>query len=144
MHEMKVSEIMIRDPVMVDPDAPCGRLSKLMRNRGVGSVVVVKDGFPVGVVTERDLVHRILAEGRDPDKCVADQICTKPVVAISIYADVDMAVDMMNEYGIRRLVVVDEKDKLVGILTTDDIARNIRSMSEELAVKYMMLSRRKR
>jgi len=51
---------------------------------------------------------------------------------------------MMNEYGIRRLVVVDGKDKLVGILTTDDIARNIRSMSEELAVKYVTLSRRSR
>jgi len=141
---MKVSDVMVRDPVMVAPDAPCGQLSKLMRNRGIGSVVVVKDGFPVGVVTERDLVHRVLAEGRDPDKCDADKVCTKPVVAISIYADVDMAVDMMNEYGIRRLVVVDGKDKVVGILTTDDIARNLRSMSEELAVKYMMLSRRKR
>jgi len=141
---MKVSDVMIRDPVMVAPDAPCGQLSKLMRNRGIGSVVVVKDGFPVGVVTERDLVHRVLAEGRDPDKCDADQVCTKPVVAISIYADVDLAVDMMNEYGIRRLVVVDEKDRVVGILTTDDIARNLRSMSEELAVKYMVLSRRKR
>lgn len=141
---MKVSDVMIRDPVMVAPDAPCGQLSKLMRDRGIGSVVVVKDGFPVGVVTERDLVHRVLAEGRDPDKCDADQVCTKPVVGISIYADVDMAVDMMNEYGIRRLVVVDEKDRVVGILTTDDIARNLRSMSEELAVKYMVLSRRKR
>ncbi|MCK4583383.1 CBS domain-containing protein [Candidatus Bathyarchaeota archaeon] len=141
---MKVSDVMVRDPVMVAPDAPCGQLSKLMRDRGIGSVVVVKDGFPVGVVTERDLVHRVLAEGRDPDKCDADQVCTKPVVGISIYADVDMAVDMMNEYGIRRLVVVDEKDRVVGILTTDDIARNLRSMSEELAVKYMVLSRRKR
>jgi CBS domain-containing protein len=141
---MKVSGIMIRDPVMVDPDTPCRQLSRLMRRRSIGSVIVVKDGFPVGVVTERDLVHRVLAEGRDPDKCVADQVCTKPVVAISIHSDVDLAVDMMNEYGIRRLVVVDEKDKLEGILTTDDIARNIRSMSEELAVKYVTLSRRSR
>ena len=135
---------MVRDPVMVDPDTPCRQLSRLMRQRSIGSVIVVKDGFPVGVVTERDLVHRVLAEGRDPEKCVADQICTKPVVAISIHADVDLAVDMMNEYGIRRLVVVDEKDKLEGILTTDDIARNLRSMSEELAVKYVTLSRRNR
>lgn len=135
---------MVRDPVMVDPDTRCGQLSRLMRNRGIGSVVVVKDGFPVGVVTERDLVHRVLAEGRDPEKCDANQVCTKPVVAISIYADIDLAVDMMNEYGIRRLVVIDKKEKVVGILTTDDIARNLRSMSEELAVKYMMLSRRKR
>jgi len=141
---MKVSSIMVRDPFMVDPDASCGQLSKLMRSKGVGSLVVAKDGFPVGIVTERDLVHRVLAEGRDPDKCVADKICSKPVVAVSIYADVDTAVDTMNEYGIRRLVVVDEKDKVVGILTTDDIAKNIRSMSEELAVKYVTLTRRNR
>ena len=135
---------MIRDPVMVAPGTPCRQLSKLMRNRGIGSVVVVQDGFPVGIVTERDLVHRVLAEGRDPEKCVVDEVCSKPVVAVSIYADVDMAVDLMNEYGIRRVVVVDEKDKVVGILTTDDIARNLRSMTEELAVKYMILSRRRR
>lgn len=135
---------MVRDPFMVDPDASCRQLSKLMRSKGVGSLVVAKDGFPVGIVTERDLVHRVLAEGRDPDKCVADKICSKPVVAVSIYADVDTAVDTMNEYGIRRLVVVDEKDKVVGILTTDDIAKNIRSMSEELAVKYVTLTRRNR
>jgi len=141
---MKVSSIMVRDPFMVDPDASCRQLSKLMRSKGVGSLVVAKDGFPVGIVTERDLVHRVLAEGRDPDKCVADKICSKPVVAVSIYADVDTAVDTMNEYGIRRLVVVDEKDKVVGILTTDDIAKNIRSMSEELAVKYVTLTRRNR
>ena len=59
---MKVSSIMVRDPVMVDPDTPCTQLSKLMRQRSIGSVIVVKDGFPVGVVTERDLVHRVLAE----------------------------------------------------------------------------------
>ena len=91
---------MVRDPVMVDPDTPCRQQSRLMRNKGIGSVVVVKDGFPVGVVTERDLVHRILAEGRDPDKCDADQVCTKPVVAISIYGDVDMAVKEAIEAGV--------------------------------------------
>ena len=106
--------------------------------------VVVTDGFPVGIVTERDLVHRVIAVDKKPDSCVADEVCTKPVIAVSIHADVDMAVDLMNEYGIRRVVVVDNDDKVVGILTTDDIAKNLRSMTEELAVKYMILSRRKR
>ncbi|MBN2334522.1 CBS domain-containing protein [Candidatus Bathyarchaeota archaeon] len=141
---MKVSDVMVRDPVMVGPDAPCGRLAKLMRTRGVGSVIVVTDGFPVGIVTERDLVHRVMAVDKKPDSCVADEVCSKPVIAVSIYADVEMAVDLMNEYGIRRVVVVDNEDKVVGILTTDDIAKNLRSMTEELAVKYMILSKRKR
>ena len=66
------------------------------------------------------------------------------MVAVSVHADVEMAVDTMNEYGIRRIVVVDDRDSVAGILTTDDLARRLREMSEELAVKLMILSQRKR
>lgn len=141
---MKVSEVMVRDPVKVSPDAPCGHLARLMRDKGIGSVVVVEDGKPVGIVTERDLVHRVMAASMNPDGCTAAQISSRPVVAISVHTDVEMAVDTMNEYRIRRLVVVDDHDKVAGILTTDDLARKLREMSEELAVKLMILSQRKR
>jgi CBS domain-containing protein len=140
---MKVSDVMVRDPVKVSPDAQCGHLARLMRDRGIGSVVVVEDGRPVGIVTERDLVHRVMAASMDPDGCTAAQVCSRPVVAVSVHADVEMAVDMMNDYRIRRIVVVDDLDRVAGILTTDDLARNLRGMSEELAVKYMILSQRK-
>jgi CBS domain-containing protein len=140
---MKVSDVMVRDPVMVAPDATCGKLAKLMRDKGIGSVVIIEDYKPVGIVTERDLVHRVMAEGIKPDKCTADQISSKPVVAVSHLTDIEMAVDLMNDYRIRRLVVVDDDDNVVGILTTDDLARNLREMSEELAVKYMILSRKR-
>ena len=133
---------MVRNPVMVSPDATCGRLAKLMREKGVGSVIVVEDGKPIGIVTERDLVHRVMAEGRVPDRCSADYVSSKPVVAVNHLTDVDMAVDLMNDYKIRRLVIVGDDDKVVGILTTDDLVKNLREMSEELAVKYMILSRR--
>ena len=135
---------MVRDPIMVDPDAPCGQLAKLMRDNGIGSVVIVENRKPVGIVTERDLVHRIMAEEKKPDECKALDVCSKPVVAITIHGDVDTAVDIMNEYNIRRLVVVDENDLVVGMLTTDDLAKKLREMSEELAVKYYILSERKR
>ena len=135
---------MVRDPVKVSPDAPCGHLARLMRDKGIGSVVVVEDGKPVGIVTERDLVHRVMAASMNPDGCTAAQISSRPVVAISVHTDVEMAVDTMNEYRIRRLVVVDDHDKVAGILTTDDLARKLREMSEELAVKLMILSQRKR
>ena len=141
---MKVSEVMIQDPVKVGPDAPCGHLARLMRDKGIGSVVVVEDGKPVGIVTERDLVHRVIAASMNPDGCTAAQISSRPVVAISVHTDVEMAVDTMNEYRIRRLVVVDDHDKVAGILTTDDLAKKLREMSEELAVKLMILSQRKR
>ena len=141
---MKVSEVMVRDPVKVSPDAPCGHLARLMRDKGIGSVVVVENGKPVGIVTERDLVHRVMAASMNPDGCTAAQISSRPVVAISVHTDVEMAVDTINEYRIRRLVVVDDHDKVAGILTTDDLAKKLREMSEELAVKLMILSQRNR
>lgn len=139
---MKIADVMIRDPVVVKPDASCRRIAQLMRDNKIGSVIVSIEEKPVGVVTERDLVHRVMAGGMDPKRCFASEVMTKPVVAVGVHGDVDLAVDMMNEYKIRRMVIVDNKDKVVGILTTDDLAKNLRSMSEELAVKYMILARR--
>jgi CBS domain-containing protein len=139
---MKVSDIMVKDPVVVKPDTPCGKIAQIMKNRKIGSVVIVEKGKPVGIITERDLVHRVMAEEKDQDKCYADQVATKPVIAVSIHADVEMVVDIMNDYGIRRLVVVDNDDKIVGIVTTDDLSKQLRGMSEELAVKYSILSRK--
>ena len=140
---MKVSDIMIKNPIIVDPNTSCGAIARLMRDRKIGSVILADEGKPVGIVTERDLVHRVMAEEKDPFMCYAHDVSSKPVVAVSIYADVEMAVDLMNEYKIRRIVVVDDKDKIVGIVTTDDLSKELRGMSEELAVKYMMINRRK-
>ena len=133
---------MVKDPVVVKPDTSCSQIAKVMKDRKIGSVVLVEKGKPVGIVTERDLVHRVMAENKDPDACYADGVATKPVIAISIHAEVDMVVDIMNDYGIRRLVVVDNDDLLVGIVTTDDLSKQLRGMSEELAVKYSVLSRK--
>jgi len=141
---MRVSEVMVRDPVMFHPDTPVNELVKTMREMTIASVVLVKEGKPVGIVTERDLVHRVLADGRDPSKLRAGEICSKPLVAVSVYCDVDDAVDTMNDYKIRRLVVVDPDDKVTSILTTDDLGFRLRNMSEELAMKYMALNSRRR
>jgi CBS domain-containing protein len=112
------------------------------RERSIGSVVLVREKRPVGIVTERDLVHRVMALSADTRSLKAWNVCSRPVVAISQLGSVDDACDMMREYGIRRLVVVDDSDKVVGVLTTDDIGFNLRSMSEELAVKYLIMMRR--
>ena len=74
---------------------------------------------------------------------MAAEICTKPVIAVSVYCEVDDAVETMNQNKIRRLVVVDDMDYVVGIVTTDYIGYNLKSMSEELAIKYLNLTKRK-
>jgi len=114
-----------------------------MHEKGISSVILVTNGKPIGIVTERDLVHRVLALGKDPKKLMAGDICSKPVIAVSHHCEVEDAVETMNEHKIRRLVVVDDLDHVSGILTTDDVGYNLKSMSEELAIKYLSLTKRK-
>jgi len=139
---MKVSDVMVKDPVVVGSKTTCAKIARLMMDRNIGSVVPVEGGKPVGIVTERGLVHRIMAEKKDQNTCLAEDVATKPVIAVSIHADVEMEVDIMNDYNIRRIVVVDYDDKVVGIVTTDDLYKQLRGMSEELAVKYSILGRK--
>ncbi len=140
---MRVSEIMVKNPVRVSPDTSVGEIARIMRDKGISSVILVEDDRSVGIVTERDLVRRVLASGRDLSSTRAFDVCTRPVATVSENADLELAVDVMNSYNIRRLVVVDRDNRVVGIVTTDDIWRSYRQLSEELAVKYMSTLRRK-
>jgi CBS domain-containing protein len=140
---MRVSDIMTKTPIVLSPSASVDEVAHVMREKGISSVILVTNGKPIGIVTERDLVHRVMAPGKDPKKLMAADICTKPVIAVSHHSEVEDAVETMNEYKIRRLVVVDDLDHVAGIITTDDVGYNLKSMSEELAVKYLSLTKRK-
>jgi CBS domain-containing protein len=141
---MNVSDVMVKNPVKVGPDTSIREVARLMRDRSIASVIIVEDDKPLGIITERDLVRRVLASDADPDALKAKDKCTKPVVTTPQTSSVDSAVGIMNSYDIRRVVVVDEKNgNVVGILTTDDLWRNFRELSEELAVNIMALARSK-
>ncbi|UCH57913.1 MAG: CBS domain-containing protein [Candidatus Bathyarchaeota archaeon] len=142
MRQMRVSEVMVKEPTVVRLDTSVKKVAELMRERSIGSVIIVEGERPVGIITERDLVHRVLALGRDPASLRAKDVCSMPVVAFSEMGYVEDACDTMKEYGVRRLVVVDGRDRVAGILTTDDLVYNLRSMSEELAVKFLIARRR--
>lgn len=90
---MRVSDIMTRAPVTISPAARADEVAHLMREKGISSVILVTNGKPVGIVTERDLVHRVLALDKDPKKLMAADISTKPVIAISIHSQVEDAVN---------------------------------------------------
>ena len=124
------------------PDASVVDVAKLMRDESIGSVIIVEDNKPIGIVTERDLVRRVIALGRDTSSLKASDICSKPVLTVSEYESIEDAVDFMKEYNIRRLVVVNGEGEVSGIVTTDDIGYNLRRLSEELAIEYISMSRR--
>ena len=118
---MHVREVMTESVVTAPPDCPVGKVAELMRERNVGSVVLVDaGGAPVGFVTDRDLAIGVLADGRDSSD-PAEAHASSPVVSAEPGMDVQEAADLMVSHGIRRLPVLDG-ERIVGILTLDDLA----------------------
>jgi CBS domain-containing protein len=118
---MQIREIMTESVVTAAPDTPAQGIAALMRDRNVGSVVLVDGaGRPCGMVTDRDLAIDVLAEGADPD-VAAEQCATSPVVTGEADMELDEAAGLMVSHRIRRLPVLDA-GALVGIVTLDDIA----------------------
>ena len=116
---MLIREVMTESVVTAPPDCSVREVAELMRERNVGSVVLVEDDAPVGFVTDRDLTVSVIADGRDLTDRAGDHAST-PVVTAEPQTDLDAAVELMARHGVRRLVVVDG-GRLRGILTLDDI-----------------------
>jgi CBS domain-containing protein len=87
----------------------------------VGSVIIMKDDIPSGILTDRDIVAKVLAQGKEPKTMGAGEIMRAPVVTISEDKDIIDATKLMANHAIRRLPVVDTSGKLVGIITLDDV-----------------------
>src|SRR5215208_886733 len=116
-----VEEIMTRDPRTVNAGDPVIEAARIMRDDDIGDVIVVENGNVQGIVTDRDIVVRDVAEGRDPESTPVREVCTTAVAALEPGASVDDALRKMREADIRRLpVVVDGRP--VGILSLGDLA----------------------
>jgi CBS domain-containing protein len=117
---MEIREVMTASVVTADPATPVREVAALMRERNVGSVVLVRDGEPAGIVTDRDLALGVLADGRSPEDHAIDH-ASRPVVTGAPGMDVAAACELLVQHGIRRLPIVDG-DRLTGIVTLDDLA----------------------
>ncbi len=117
---MLICEVMTESVVSADPGTAVREVAELMRERNVGSVVLVRDGAPVGLVTDRDLALSVLADGRDPAER-AEAHASAPVITAAPEMDVEEAAELMVSHGIRRLPVVDA-GRVTGIVTLDDLA----------------------
>lgn len=127
---MRISEVMTESVVTAPPDCPVRAVAELMRERNVGSVVLVDgDGGAVGFITDRDLAVSVLADGRDAEE-PAEGHATSPVVTGTPGMGVEEAAELMISHGIRRLPVLDG-ERLIGIVTLDDMA--VRTGDLELA-----------
>lgn len=127
---MRIRDVMTESVVTATPDTSVREVAEIMRERNVGSVVLVEDGQPVGFVTDRDLAVSVLADGRDPSDRACDH-ASAPVVTAAPDLDITGAAELMVEHGIRRLPVL-EGGELIGIVTLDDLA--VRTGDAELAM----------
>ena len=123
---------MTEDVVTAGPDASVREIAVLMRERNVGSVVLVADGgAPVGLITDRDLALSVVAAGRSGDERAAEH-ASSPVIKAEPDMEVEEATQRMVRHGIRRLVVV-EGGSLAGVVTLDDLSS--RGLEPELSAR---------
>ena len=116
-----VEEVMTTNPRTVKVDDTVLEAAQVMRDNDIGDVIVVENGEVTGIVTDRDIVVRAVAEGRDADSTAVGEICTTGIRAIEPDASVDDALRMMREDDIRRLPVV-KNGRPVGIISLGDLA----------------------
>jgi CBS domain-containing protein len=124
---MKCSEVMTREPACCEPGDSVRRVAEVMKREDVGSVPVVesKDSRRlVGIVTDRDLVVKVMAGGGSPDATVRDAMTANPT-AVSEDDDVQRAVSAMKERQVRRMPVVDRDGRLTGIIAQADVATRV-------------------
>jgi CBS domain-containing protein len=116
-----VREVMTSNLVQLASSAPLAEAARRMRDADIGDVIVTEDGTMCGVVTDRDIVVRAIAEGKDPQSATLGEICSHEVVTVSADDPVDRAIELMRERAVRRLPVVDGGSP-VGIVSIGDLA----------------------
>lgn len=122
-----ISSLMTPNPATCTPDTPLREVAQLMARNDCGEIPVVESangGKPVGVVTDRDIAVRIVAEGRDAATSRASDAMSSPVATVRRDDSLDDACKLMAKQQIRRVVVVDDAGNVCGILAQADIARN--------------------
>jgi CBS domain-containing protein len=122
---MLAQDLITRAPVLVHRKAPVAEAVRRMRDADVGSVVIVEDGEPIGILTDRD-VALDLARGVTGGRLVEDVMTPVPV-SIPAEADVELCLERMEENGVRRIVIV-EDTTIVGIVSLDDILMHLANL----------------
>lgn len=124
---ISVEALMKRDLVSVDPKATVADAARSMREARVGAVLLLEQGRLTGIFTERDLVTRVVADGRSPDATPVGEVATRPVVTVASGAPLRRCAEILRGKGVRHLPVVAPDGKPVGILSARDFFEAVAS-----------------
>jgi len=114
----------MRTIISIDSKAKVKDAAALMVEKRIGSLIANRDGLPFGIITERDLIAKIAAQGVDPSKTTVGEVMTVPLTTIDASANIVDAARRMVEKQVKRLVVTDQ-DKIVGIVSQTDLVQHL-------------------
>ena len=118
-----IREVMTSKLCSIDTDKSVAYAAKMMRDEDVGIAPIVEGERLVGVLTDRDIAVRVVAEGRDPEQVKVTEVASRDVVTLDPQQDLDEALRLMARHQVRRLPVVEEDGRLVGVLAQADVAQ---------------------
>jgi CBS domain-containing protein len=118
-----ITDVMSANPCAIDASKPVAYAAKMMKQEDVGLAPIVEGDRLVGALTDRDIVTRVVAEGRDPQSVPVREVAPTDLVTIDPQQDLDEALRLMASNQVRRLPVVAEDGRLVGVLAQADVAR---------------------
>ena len=123
---MTCKEVMTKDPKTCAPTDTVERAAQLMKSEDVGPIPIVGDnGKLEGIITDRDIVLKVVAEGQDPKTTTLAGVMTTDVITCTADGDIEATLDLMEDNQVRRIPVVDASGRLVGIISQADVATRL-------------------
>jgi CBS domain-containing protein len=119
---MKVSVLMTQPVLRIDEDSTIQKAMEIMSKERVGALLVMREGKDVGIVTEKDIISKIVARKDDWEEAGVKDFMSIPIVTVDKDMDIEDAVKIMVEHGVRRVLVTDKRE-IVGIFSTGDVTK---------------------
>lgn len=127
--EVLVKEVMKTKPVIVQPFATVFEAARIMREKKIGNVIVAEQSHPIGILTESDIIKKVVCEGKNAKDISVEEVMSSPIIVTEPYISIKEALKIMGKCNIRRLPVI-ENNELVGIITQKDISRISPALTE--------------
>ncbi len=121
--DIKVGQCMTVGVFTLPADKTARDASRLLRKTGVGSIIITQKGKAKGIITERDIVYKVVAQGKDPRKTKLKSVMSRPLKVIRAGDSIETAANALRSNKVKRLPVLDKKGQLVGIITEGDLLR---------------------
>lgn len=134
---LKVEDVMVKEVITIDENSTIKEAAEVMNKFEIGCLIAVRKGKAMGILTERDVLKRVVADARDTTKTNVKKVMTSPLVVVEPGTDLEEAVKLMFQMKIKKLPVVDGK-RLVGLISLTDIARfqpQMIKILKQLAIK---------